>query len=446
MAYTRIIAQGEYKITNKHSFDDYKRVLGISDYGDFYSFNKALNRFLNSSLKEFDNDMIKELFECARNKILPYTHSMYLKEYQMLNPEKRGLDKYDFILLDEAQDTNAVTLDIFASNRCKKILVGDTFQNIYGFRETINALEIMNTTYEKNLTYSFRCKQPILSKACYFLKEYGGKNIFFRSAYQEKENESKTSAIITRTNAGIINVIALEFKKMEEALEKGKSVDKLRYKLIKDPESIFMASINCFYLNNGREFDMSKDFKWLAKLSDEELKEVAEKDIEIKNALKIADSYGVKLFSLFELAKKMYKTKEFDTYLTNAHISKGLEWDSVTLYEDFPSLIELEIQALEEKNRIEKEYLIQKLKEETNLYYVALTRAKDKAIDNTENHYEYIKFISELKEKKAKKNEVCEEMLIFRQEAKNFQQDLTQNKESQNADDIEYANNIRRMR
>lgn len=45
---------------------------------------------------------------------------MYLKEFQLLKPEARGLDKYDFILLDEAQGTNAVTLDIFKEINAKK--------------------------------------------------------------------------------------------------------------------------------------------------------------------------------------------------------------------------------------------------------------------------------------------------------------------------------------
>ena len=183
LAYAKIIGQGRKKITNKHTIDDYNAI-GINNYNDFYDFNKTLNFFLNSnlSLKNINNAKIESLFELVRSGALPYTHSLYLKEYQLLSPKDRGLNNYDFILLDEAQDTNAVTLSIFTLNSCKKILVGDTSQNIYGFRDTINALETMPTTYEKSLTYSFRCKQSILSKACYFLNGYNHKNVFFRSA------------------------------------------------------------------------------------------------------------------------------------------------------------------------------------------------------------------------------------------------------------------------
>ncbi|EOH3388453.1 UvrD-helicase domain-containing protein, partial [Campylobacter coli] len=69
--------------------------------------------------------------------------------------QENELNKYDFILLDEAQDTNEVMLNVFLNNNCSKILVGDTFQNIYGFNKTINALEILDTNYECNLSTSF---------------------------------------------------------------------------------------------------------------------------------------------------------------------------------------------------------------------------------------------------------------------------------------------------
>lgn len=396
LAFARIIGRGGFEVTNKHTFNDYEELLGIRNYNDFILFNQILNEFLNSAEKKFKYQMVADLFKAAREKRIPYTHSMYLKEFQLLKPETRGLDKYDFILLDEAQDTNAVTLDIFKENQCKKILVGDTFQNIYGFRETINALEEINTTYENKLTHSFRCNQPILDKACYFLKEYGGKDVFFHSAYKENKEEKKTSAIITRTNAGIIRLIA-------EAPVVEDNEEKTKYKLIKDPESIFSSSINCYYLKNGQQNKMNKEFQWLANLSEEELNEYAKKDIEIGNALKIVDKYGSEIFEICERAKQMYKNKDFEISITNAHISKGLEWSKVTLFEDFPCLRELEHNIVEEKNVEERFRLQKQLKEETNLYYVALTRAKDFAIDKTENGFEYKNFLTQLKEKKRTK-------------------------------------------
>ena len=212
LAYASIIAPNKYEVVPKHTFFDLKDILGFVDYDSFSIFNRDLNFYLNSGIKKLDNPLIDKLFEAVRNKELPYTHSLYLKEYQLLPRQLKRLNKYDFILLDEAQDTNAVTLSIFLDNTCKKILVGDTFQNIYGFRDTINALESYETTHNEKLTHSFRCEQDILDKACYFLNEYSPQKerICFKSGYKENPNEPKTRAVITRTNAGIIEFIADE--------------------------------------------------------------------------------------------------------------------------------------------------------------------------------------------------------------------------------------------
>lgn len=397
LAYSRIIGQGDFKIVNKHDFEDYKKLLGIKDYNDFIAVNQALNEFLNSSKKEFPYQWIAKLFEDMRQKRIPYTHSMYLKEFQLLKPEARGLNQYDFILLDEAQDTNAVTLDIFIENQCKKILVGDTFQNIYGFRETINALKEINATHSKKLTYSFRCNQTILNKASYFLNEYQDENIVIHSAYKENQEDKKTKAIITRTNASIIQLIAKNFNA------------EIKYKLIKEPESLFSSCINCFYLKNKEYHKMDKEFKWLIKLNNEELEKYAEKDIELSSALKIVNKYGSEIFVFFEQAKQMFKNKDFEISITNAHISKGLEWNEVTLYEDFPCLRDLKYKILEEQDKNEKTRLQKQLKEEVNLYYVALTRAKDLVIDKTKNSFEYSNFLTKLEENKQ--NETKEEIL-----------------------------------
>ncbi|MCP5859974.1 UvrD-helicase domain-containing protein, partial [Klebsiella pneumoniae] len=66
-------------------------------------------------------------------------HDGYLKLYAMSRPALR----YDIILLDEAQDTNPITLDLVMAQRghAKIVLVGDRHQGIYGFRKAMNAME-----------------------------------------------------------------------------------------------------------------------------------------------------------------------------------------------------------------------------------------------------------------------------------------------------------------
>lgn len=392
LAYANIIAPRGYQVVPKHTFFDLKDILGINNYDDFSIFNKELNFFLNSSITSFTSPEIERLFEAVRNKEIPYTHSLYLKEYQMLPRKAKKLDKFDFILLDEAQDTNGVTLGIFMDNTCKKIIVGDTFQNIYGFRDTVNALQKMDTNFTQSLTHSFRCNQSILSKACYFLNKYSDSDeVFFKSAFKEND-EPKTEALITRTNAGIIDVIA--------------NNEKFKYKLIKEPEAIFAASLSAYNFKMGDFSKIHKDYKWIANFSGiEDLKDFAEAtfDVELTKAIELSNKYGDELFELYEVAKQMHKAKEFDVYLTNAHISKGLEWDKITLYDDFPALKDINEKLFNERDKKEKERLNKYLQGEVNLYYVALTRAKEKVIDRTDNQDEYMEFMAKLKDGKTEK-------------------------------------------
>ncbi|MEI8087686.1 MAG: UvrD-helicase domain-containing protein, partial [Paludibacter sp.] len=63
------------------------------------------------------------------------THDFYLKKFQLSNP---SLD-FDYILFDEGQDASAAMLDIFLKQKATKVIVGDTHQQIYGWRFAVNS-------------------------------------------------------------------------------------------------------------------------------------------------------------------------------------------------------------------------------------------------------------------------------------------------------------------
>ena len=131
LAYQAIIAPRKAKVVNSYNIFDYMKYLSFKDYQDAQNFQADLTHFLNSaySLEEASDD-IRMWFKLVEIGEIPYTHNLYLKAYQLMTMEKENLsEKYDFVLLDEAQDTNKVTLSIFLNNSCKKILVGDVFQN-----------------------------------------------------------------------------------------------------------------------------------------------------------------------------------------------------------------------------------------------------------------------------------------------------------------------------
>ena len=163
--------------------------------------------------------------------------------------------------------------------------------------------------------------------------------------------------------------------------------------------------MSCYHFKNNQLDKIHSDYKWIKNFNGiADLKDFADLtyDVELQKAMELVDKYGEQLFDLFEHAKTLYKTKEFDTYLTNAHISKGLEWNEVVLYEDFPELKDMQSklnEAIAMNDKKERERLAKSLQGEVNLYYVALTRAKDKVIDRTNNHLEYKHFCASLKNK-----------------------------------------------
>lgn len=91
------------------------------------------------------------------NGDVPFTHDVYLKQWQLSGADLPG---YDYLMFDEAQDANPVTLDIVLRQGIPVIFVGDENQEIYGFRGAINAMRVIDAE-EQFLTQSFRFGQNI---------------------------------------------------------------------------------------------------------------------------------------------------------------------------------------------------------------------------------------------------------------------------------------------
>lgn len=345
-------------------------------FGNIQTGLDKFNKFLKSkeSLNEVKNETIIEyLFQATLDKKLPITHDFYLKYYQMWK-DKRLEEKYDFILLDEAQDTNEIMLDIFLENDCKKIFVGDTFQSIYEFNNSINAFEIVETNHHLSLSQSFRCKQEILDYAMFFLRVFADKDFMqMRSGFSGDERIT-TRAFISRTNAGIARFLV--------DLYKSDSFEHKEYRLLKDPDSIFEPIWAIVYFKSSQFDKISKRYSYIKDFSSfKELREYIEEieDVELKQAMKLLGEFkDIQISEIQTLAQSLYANKNAKNTITNAHQSKGLEWDEVILGGDFFDLYEKQLEA-----RRQKEW--EKFQQELNLFYVAITRAKKRLIDESAN-------------------------------------------------------------
>ncbi|EAH8338294.1 ATP-dependent helicase, partial [Campylobacter upsaliensis] len=333
-------------------------------------------RFLKSDETETSYKEVALLYEAMLKKELPMTHDFYLKYYQLASGGKE-LHIYDYVLFDEAQDSNAVMLSIFLNNVCKKILVGDTFQNIYGFNQTINALETINANFHLNLSTNYRSTQEILDYADSFLETCSSKNRVKMHSALKEEVKIKTQAFITRTNAGLIELI-------NTLLKEKANLDEIA--LLKEPESIFKLLFDIFSFRANRFELISKENAFLHNFDSMfELRAYANYDAELNLALNLSEKdYDFK--ALQKLALKLYKNTNANLFLINAHLSKGLEWDRVILHNDFISLKDLKTKILEEKNQEEKAKREFELEQELNLFYVAITRARFELEDRSKNN------------------------------------------------------------
>ncbi|ASR10760.1 hypothetical protein CHY08_27150 (plasmid) [Rhizobium leguminosarum bv. viciae] len=136
---------------------------------------------------------------------LPLGHDGYLKLWGLSRP----IIAADYIMLDEAQDTNPVVLDILQRQRGQLIYVGDRYQQIYEWRGAVNAMEAIETDARTFLTTSFRFGNAIADLATKMLVKLGesqpvrgNPNIVSRIGAV-----NNPAAVLARTNATTISAV-----------------------------------------------------------------------------------------------------------------------------------------------------------------------------------------------------------------------------------------------
>lgn len=382
LAYSYILTQNYPDTTPRKEYSAFEigEILNNRNYHYVAHVRQILCDFCNSSLNVFSPSLgegykdAQKIYTMMRNGSIPFTHSFYLKEYQLLDCSKRRLD-YDFVLLDEAQDTNEVTLDIFLKLPCRKILVGDEHQSIYSFRGAFNALSNLNTPHKHTLTHCFRTPQCYLDKAMFFLNRFKDLAQDVRIVSEvAQSNDCTTSAILTRTNAKIVEIIA---KNADNALN-----------ILKNPDEIFAIILCLKALQEGNRAHINAPhLQYLKKFKNiDEMQQYADdtNDTELKYSIFVLNQYGKNIAHLYTKAKKLYQNKN-GTMLMTTHTAKGLEFDRVTIEDDFSNIYE-QHSKIYTQGRISP-IALQKFYEEINLYYVAITRTKKQLIDKTQNDF-----------------------------------------------------------
>lgn len=167
------------------------------------------------------------------------------------------------------------------------------------------------------------------------------------------------------------------------------------------------------YFNSSQFDKIPKRYSYIQDFNDfKELREYIEEigDVELAQAIKLlGDFQGIEISKIQNLAESLYANRKAKNTITNAHQSKGLEFDEVVLGGDFFDFNDMwqEVQILKNmeaisveneailseitlrlRNKIKQK--IKTLQAELNILYVAITRAKKRLIDKSSNAELYI--------------------------------------------------------
>lgn len=308
---------------------------------------------------------------------VPITHDFYLKKFQLDQPKLA----FDYILFDEGQDASGVMLDFFLSQDATKVIVGDTHQQIYGWRHAVNALEKSNfTTFQ--LSASFRFGAPVAELATQVLNwknQLGAELPFPLTGHGGGTGEPVSKAVISRTN---INLLA---KAIEYLTHHSSDVQRLyfegnlnSYTYADTGGSLF----DVLSLYNGRSGGIRDPLiKRMANLF--ELEEYAREteDGPLLMLINLVEEYGNELPALIKELKRRQVADgarhQAQICFSTVHKSKGLEYDAVQLTDDFIGPESIDRLVRELALRPVEPSLLAQVMEEVNLLYVALTRAKN---------------------------------------------------------------------
>ncbi|WP_323138645.1 UvrD-helicase domain-containing protein [Streptomyces sp. NBC_01571] len=279
----------------------------------------------------------------------------YLKIWALTEPTIRA----DFLLLDEAQDTNAVLEEVFKAQRghAQLIMVGDSAQAIYGWR---GARDVMSDFdgLQLCLSQSFRFGPALADEANRWLE-------IVESPLRLKGTPALRTTIgpvdhpdvvLCRSNGGAISevLLLLEQKKRVAMVGGGAALEKL--------------ALAAGELKAGRR---TSHPELVLFTSWDELTDYASYDPsggDLLPLIDIIDEYGVDV--VLAAVRNLHAEDDAEVAVSTAHKSKGREWPTVKIANDFEPKVAKTTQQGVDVLEIDVE--------EARLAYVAVTRARER--------------------------------------------------------------------
>lgn len=324
----------------------------IDELLDKFSIHSSLER------EEYIEFIIQCLKICKEKKdIIDYDDMIYFPFIFNLN-----VGKYDNVIVDEAQDLNLPQLFMALSAMKKNGRISfffDEYQDLYSWRASnVDGLKkIQNNLNGLSLLLpiSYRCDKQIIKLAqsivpdIQYRKDAGEGWIIRKSEDDLFKMVRSGDFVISRTNAPLIKYALYCLRNNISAHIQGKS----------------LSAPFLLLINKSKATTVSKFLEWLKKWKDSESKRLIAKNRPIDPIIDTYESlefFCEKQTSLEEVKKNIKavcdskKDNEQITFST-VHAAKGLERKRVFL--------------------LMRTFKVGKNKEENNIYYTAITRAKE---------------------------------------------------------------------
>ncbi|MDX6331480.1 MAG: hypothetical protein QOI83_3863 [Streptomycetaceae bacterium] len=254
--------------------------------------------------------------------VVRFDHDHYLKIWALSEPRIAA----DFLLLDEAQDTNPVVEQVFNAQRdhAQLVMVGDSAQAIYGWRGARDVMTDFDGT-QLSLSRSFRFGPALAAEANRWLSIVDAPIRLDGTPTIDTQVGIGTvpapQAILCRSNVGaMVEVMRL--------LEAGRRVS-----LVGGGSALSALAGAAQDLKSGKRTthpELILFDSW------GELQEYAEYDPAGRDLLplvELIDEHGADL--ILDAVARLSDEQWADVAVSTAHRAKGREWDSVRIADDF---------------------------------------------------------------------------------------------------------------
>jgi len=369
-----------------HPSMQYKSYLDISNNTNTYN-NKYLNHGGNyiKSINKIHSEDVYDI-EVKDNHNFVTTRSVSKHKINKCGASPSG------IVVHNCQDLSNLTLDILKSSNVKGIvLVGDKFQSIYSWRNSINIMPLFEGK-EYKLTTSFRVSQNIANIANLLISDFIDENINMKGfntkqTIVDKIDKSKPYVCLCRTNAYI-------FAEIADALSQDKNK---KFFFEGGYQGYNFSNLrDCYFYSIGHAtknkiFSKFKDYIHMREYAEDT------NDIELLSLIRMVDKYGSKIVDIVDGIKLNVVTdkNKANIIFSTCHRAKGATYHlPVYISDDI-----LDLSNIFRKKYIDKDskFNIKDYEEEINIIYVAISRPystielSDKIKDYLIMRYKYFK-------------------------------------------------------